>query len=134
MASTLPVSAGLGSSATFAVCMAAGMHQLAMRLEKGIPPTGDVPVAGDSSCPISTLPGVIAEGLQEYYCKTMSSEIKTYANLDISTDVKNSVNLWAFECERLIHGTPSGIDNTTSCFGGVIGYTSGQTRHLNKYV
>ena len=29
----------------------------------------------------------------------------------------NTVNDIAFECEKLAHGTPSGVDNTLSCFG-----------------
>lgn len=32
------------------------------------------------------------------------------------------VNAIAFECERLAHGTPSGIDNTLSTYGGVVSY------------
>ena len=33
-----------------------------------------------------------------------------------------SINEWAFMSETLLHGTPSGLDNTTSTFGGAIVY------------
>ena len=29
-------------------------------------------------------------------------------------------NAWAFASEKLLHGSPSGIDNATSCFGGAV--------------
>ncbi|CAM9888428.1 unnamed protein product, partial [Phaeothamnion confervicola] len=32
------------------------------------------------------------------------------------------INDWAFAAEVLIHGDPSGLDNTVSCYGGVIEY------------
>jgi mevalonate kinase len=33
-----------------------------------------------------------------------------------------AINEWAYAAETLIHGNPSGLDNTVSCFGGVLRY------------
>lgn len=82
--SELPIGAGLGSSAAFAVCVSAGLlHAI-----------GAVEVSDDASNPWS------AEALE-------------------------LINGWAFVVEKVIHGTPSGIDNAISTHGGALKFVKG---------
>ncbi|WAQ91306.1 hypothetical protein PtA15_14A188 [Puccinia triticina] len=75
--STLPIGAGLGSSASYSVCLASALlysHQhIAMPTQKAI------------------------------------------ERADVET-----INRWAFLGEKILHGSPSGVDNTVSSFGGAI--------------
>jgi len=41
----------------------------------------------------------------------------------IPPDVAEEVNRWAFISEKVLHGTPSGVDNSVSVFGGALAYT-----------
>ncbi|MBI4170263.1 MAG: mevalonate kinase, partial [Candidatus Aenigmarchaeota archaeon] len=40
------------------------------------------------------------------------------------------INEIAYECERLVHGTPSGGDNTTSCYGGLVWFQKAQPKNI----
>ncbi|KAK1294251.1 Mevalonate kinase [Acorus calamus] len=42
------------------------------------------------------------------------------------------VNKWAFEGEKIIHGKPSGIDNTVSTFGNMIMFRSGELTRIKS--
>lgn len=42
------------------------------------------------------------------------------------------INGWAWAAERIMHGTPSGIDNATSSFGGVLAFTKGHLEALHN--
>ncbi|XP_057439398.1 mevalonate kinase [Lotus japonicus] len=44
------------------------------------------------------------------------------------------VNRWAFEGEKIIHGKPSGIDNTVSSYGNIISFKSGNLTHMKSNV
>lgn len=42
------------------------------------------------------------------------------------------VNKWAFEGEKIIHGKPSGLDNTVSTYGNIIQFRSGELTRLKS--
>ncbi|GAU11536.1 hypothetical protein TSUD_345260 [Trifolium subterraneum] len=44
------------------------------------------------------------------------------------------VNKWAFEGEKIIHGRPSGIDNTVSAYGNIISFKSGKLTQMKSNV
>lgn len=57
-----------------------------------------------------------------YFKKFIEARTQVDRNLqsDFSSQDKNIINKWAFCVERLMHGRPSGIDNTTCTFGSVV--------------
>ncbi|GAA5823114.1 hypothetical protein JCM10212_002676 [Sporobolomyces blumeae] len=77
--SSLPISAGLGSSAAYSVAIASSLLYT----------HGILPVPSPN---------------------------------DISRDHADVVNAWAFLAEKVIHGTPSGVDNTVAALGGAIAF------------
>jgi len=51
---------------------------------------------------------------------------------EISQAGKELINKWALQAEKVMHGNPSGIDNTTSTFGGIVAFTKGVLETLQK--
>jgi mevalonate kinase len=80
----------------------------------------------------SELPVGAGLGSSAAYCVALSAALLAYTGevdlpqengadrevwLDVNEKKVDLVNRWAFEGERIIHGRPSGIDNTVSSFG-----------------
>ncbi|CAM6089006.1 unnamed protein product [Calypogeia fissa] len=52
--------------------------------------------------------------------------------MDLDDKGRNQVNTWAFEAEKIIHGRPSGVDNTVSCYGHVVRFMKGHLTRLRS--
>ncbi|KAL4646669.1 mevalonate kinase [Arapaima gigas] len=42
------------------------------------------------------------------------------------------INMWAFQGEKVIHGTPSGVDNAVATWGGILRYRAGNITPLSR--
>jgi len=96
---SLPVGAGLGSSAAFSVATAAALYKLHMLLLK---------------FQTTTKPeNLEEEKVYEWIGRPPLNTLQT-------------INHYAYQAERMNHGTPSGLDNTVSCYGGIIYFTKNE--------
>jgi mevalonate kinase len=102
---TLPVAAGLGSSAAVSVAISAALLDLFVRFNNGSEQGGV-----ESS---STTSGVAMGG------KGVGGSNSSRP----SAEVLEEVNAWAYGSEMLFHGNPSGLDNSVATFGGAIAYS-----------
>ncbi|CAH0402876.1 unnamed protein product [Chilo suppressalis] len=63
--------------------------------------------------------------------KSHSSNYDAYYDEDFSMTEKEIISEWAYNGERIMHGTPSGIDNVSCTFGSVVSYKKG---HKPRYI
>jgi mevalonate kinase len=106
MGSTLPVAAGLGSSAAFSVAAAAALLDCWCRTAGGSP-AGLLGV-GDAAEGAAAGAGAVATG---------------GAGVAPPLAARAAANEWAYASECLFHGSPSGLDNTVSATGGALTYS-----------
>lgn len=86
--SEIPPGAGLGSSSSFGICVAAAFY-----------------IYAKSHAQPNFLEYINGLNEQEHW------------------NFLNTISSWAFLSERIMHGTPSGLDNTICTFGNVLKFT-----------
>ena len=62
-------------------------------------------------------------------CVAIARALSEHFNLDLPDEDINNI---AFEGEKGYHGTPSGIDNTASTFGGLIWFEKGEEKVIDR--
>lgn len=95
----LPLGAGLGSSAAFSVAASAALYKLHLSLLNNI-----------------------HENMEVKHHSIISSPPQRQQHQQPNSEQLDIINTLAFYSETLIHGTPSGIDNTVSTYGGAVQY------------
>ena len=105
--SNLPVGAGLGSSAAFGVACSAALYKLRLLLLSSA--SSGIEKPAQRTC--------------EKEDETCSFSETMVAGKQPSSSQLDLINKFSFNSETLIHGTPSGIDNAVSTYGGAIYFT-----------
>jgi mevalonate kinase len=92
----------------------------------------------------SELPLGAGLGSSASFCVSLSAAFLSLSDAVHFDDVSNRdwlmfgdkdlelVNKWAFVGEKIIHGKPSGIDNTVSTFGNMIKFKSGELTRIKS--
>ncbi|EJU04737.1 cystathionine beta-lyase [Dacryopinax primogenitus] len=100
--SNMPISAGLGSSAAYSTCVASALLFLHRRI----------------SMPHEPAPSTAAHGMHPGHV-----HISHGGRVAIPKETADEINAWAFISEKVLHGNPSGIDNSVAVYGGSLAYT-----------
>jgi mevalonate kinase len=129
--STLPASAGLGSSAAFSVSLAAGflslIGEVSPNQRHNDPLQQRATVESERGSAKVELPMSVMQRLDNLGIGVSGSVCTGWSASEMEV-----INEWGLKAEKLIHGTPSGIDNSVSTFGGAIRFCSGQINHIQR--
>lgn len=105
----LPIGGGLGSSAAFSVSLSGALLRMRQKMFHDVyASVADEGMGDGISWPKSIFD-------REFILGRAGVSPK-------SEDWLNIINKWSYAAEVVIHGAPSGLDNTTSCYGGALKY------------
>lgn len=104
VSSEVPLGAGLGSSGSFCVALAGATLHLAKQL------------ASEQGRGLSLLACTCLEN-KSSASSSSSSATSHASSMSFCPCMRERINAWAFEGERVLHGNPSGVDNTVSVHG-----------------
>mmetsp|Transcript_2268 Transcript_2268/g.3180 ORF Transcript_2268/g.3180 Transcript_2268/m.3180 type:complete len:536 (-) Transcript_2268:31-1638(-) len=104
----LPVGAGLGSSAAFGVACSSALLKLHLDLL-------NLETKSTAQLPSKN----ISIQQEQYQQSTLSTSSKPYLQTPQSFYL-DAINTLSLHSETLVHGTPSGIDNAVSTYGGAV--------------
>lgn len=110
MISNLPAGAGLGSSAAYSVCLAAGFLNSC-----GLVSAPSSTPSSSNKADTDTRNRIGARMSKAGIEFGIGDEEFSWSEEDLEL-----INRWGFRAETLIHGTPSGIDNGISTYGSLI--------------
>jgi mevalonate kinase len=111
---TLPVAAGLGSSAAVSVAISAALLDLFVRFNEA--EQFSEPYSSSSSSSSINRTAVVSR-------RGRGQREKGVGSFRPSNELLDEINAWAFGSEMLFHGNPSGLDNSVATFGGAIAYS-----------
>jgi mevalonate kinase len=113
--STLPIGAGLGSSASYSVCLSTAFLLIHSRIAVPSESTRSRPPHSTLSTPSPSDEAVDDSG----HIHVSHNGRRALPTRGFATEV----NKWAFVSEKILHGNPSGVDNSVATFGGALGFT-----------
>ncbi|KAJ4719493.1 Mevalonate kinase [Melia azedarach] len=92
--------------------------------------TSDLPIGaglGSSAAFCVSLTAALLSFLDSVSLDTNHQGWLTFGESDLDL-----LNKWAFEGEKIIHGKPSGLDNTVSTYGNIIKFRSGKLTRIKS--
>lgn len=89
----------------------------------------DVTISAGLGSSASLMVGISAVFFRYIQYKFMKKN-KENTLKDISKEDLDLISRWAFAAEKIIHGTPSGLDNTICTFGSVVEYRKNSSMKL----
>eukprot|EP00043_Microstomoeca_roanoka_P017466 m.182300 g.182300 ORF g.182300 m.182300 type:complete len:390 (+) comp16639_c7_seq5:85-1254(+) len=75
----------------------------------------------------------LASSMLAYISRVAPELLSGDANPEEAQQQLALINAWAFLSETIIHGKPSGLDNTISCYGNAVSFASGKFTRLPNF-